>query len=141
MYLLTLKPDQAVLYCICVRGLVSASICSLVGGSVSKGTWKSRLVETDDCPMGLPSSSTTSSLSLIQPQGSLTSVHWLGLSMCICLRCWASPRTAMLDSSLLAHLSINNSIYQALEPSLDWTSFPSVSSLFCPCSSFRQEQF
>ena len=43
------------------------------------------LVETFGFPMGSPSSSTFSSLSLIQSQGPPTSVHWLGVSICICL--------------------------------------------------------
>ena len=52
----------------------------LVGGSVSERSLGSRLVETVDLPMGSPSSSTSSSLSLFQPQ---TSVHWLGISICV----------------------------------------------------------
>jgi hypothetical protein len=41
--------------------------------------WRSRLVET-----GLPIwSSASSSFSLIQPQGSAASVHWLGVGICI----------------------------------------------------------
>ena len=39
--------------------------------------------ETASLPMVLPSFSTSSSLSLIQEQGSPTSVHWLGISICI----------------------------------------------------------
>jgi hypothetical protein len=45
----------------------------------------SGLVETAALPMGLPSSSTSSSFSLVQPQGSLTSDCWLSVSICICL--------------------------------------------------------
>ena len=72
VHLLSLRPDQAVLCCICVRGLISASVCCLVG---SQG---SRLVETADLPMGLPSSSTSSSLSVIQPQGpQLQFIGWV----------------------------------------------------------------
>jgi hypothetical protein len=41
---------------------------------------ETRFVETAGLPMGLPSSSTSSSLSLIKPQGSQTSDHWLGVS-------------------------------------------------------------
>jgi hypothetical protein len=53
---------------------------------MSEKSQGSRLVETDGLPMGLPSlSSASSSLSLIQPQGSLTTVQWLGVSICICL--------------------------------------------------------
>jgi hypothetical protein len=48
---------------------------------VSERSQGSRLVETVGLPMGLPSSSASSSLSLTQPQGSLASVHWLGVSI------------------------------------------------------------
>jgi hypothetical protein len=41
-----------------------------------------RLVETAGLPMGLPSSSTYI-ICLVRPQGSLTSVYWLGVSICI----------------------------------------------------------
>jgi hypothetical protein len=53
---------------------------------VSERSQGSKLVETAGLPMGSPSSTTSSSLSLIQPQGSLASVHQLGISICICLR-------------------------------------------------------
>jgi hypothetical protein len=45
----------------------------------------SRLVETACLPMGSPSSSGSSSISLIQSQVSPASVHWLGVRICICL--------------------------------------------------------
>jgi hypothetical protein len=71
-----------------VGGLVSASVCCLVGGSVSERSWGwgwgPRFFETTGLPMRLPSS-TSSILSLIQPQGSPTSVHWLGVGICFCL--------------------------------------------------------
>jgi hypothetical protein len=82
MHLLLLRPDQVVLCCICVRGLVSAGVCCLVGDSVSERSQGSRLVETAGLPLGLPSSSASSSFYLIRPQGSLVSVHWLGVSIC-----------------------------------------------------------
>jgi hypothetical protein len=52
---------------------------------VSERSQESGLVETAGLPMGLPSSSASSILPLIQPQGSLASVHWLGVSICFCL--------------------------------------------------------
>jgi len=53
---------------------------------VSEKSQVSRLVETAaGLPVGLPSFSASSSLSIIQPQGSLTSVHWLGINICLCL--------------------------------------------------------
>jgi hypothetical protein len=45
----------------------------------------SRLVETAALPMGSSSSSASSSFPLIRSQGSLASVHWLAVSICICL--------------------------------------------------------
>ena len=57
--------------------LFSAGVCCLVGGSVSERSRASRLVETAGLPMGSPSFS----FSLIQPQGSPASVHWLGVSI------------------------------------------------------------
>jgi hypothetical protein len=43
----------------------------------------SRLIETAGSPTGLPSSSVSSSFSLIQQQGSDASVHGLGANFCI----------------------------------------------------------
>ena len=70
MHLLSLSPDQAVLCCICDRGLISAVLCCLVGGLVSERSWGSRLVEIADHSIG-SFFSASSSLSLIQPQGSV----------------------------------------------------------------------
>jgi hypothetical protein len=67
------------------QGLISAGVCCLVGGSVSERSQGSRLIETAGLPMGSPSSSASSSLSLIQPQGPWTSDQWLGVSICVCL--------------------------------------------------------
>jgi hypothetical protein len=65
---------------------------------------ESRLVETAGLPMRSPSTTTSSSLPLIQPQGSLSSVGWVGgckyLSLSQSAACWASQRAAMLGSSL-----------------------------------------
>jgi hypothetical protein len=70
---------------------------------VSESSQVSKLVKTAGLPMRLPSSSAFSSLSLIQPQRSTVSVHWLGVSICILSQSdayWASQRTAMLGSCL-----------------------------------------
>ena len=56
-----------------------------VGCSVSKKSQGSALVETADLPMGSPSFSVSSSLSLFQSQGSPMSVHCLGVNICIYL--------------------------------------------------------
>jgi hypothetical protein len=78
-------PDQAVLCYICVMGIRPTHICSLVGGSVSERSQRSGLVETAGLHIGLPSSSASSSLSLIQPQVSPTSGQWLGVNICFYL--------------------------------------------------------
>ena len=43
-------------------------------------SWGSRIIEIVGLATGLSSSSSSSSLSLVQPQGSAASVHWLGAS-------------------------------------------------------------
>jgi hypothetical protein len=67
--LLLLRPDQSVLCCICVRGLVPAHVCCLVGGSESERSQGFWLLEIAVLPMRLPSSSTSSCHSLIQARG------------------------------------------------------------------------
>ena len=47
MQILSLSPDGAVLFCMCVRGLGPACVCFLVGGSLSERCWGSRLVDTE----------------------------------------------------------------------------------------------
>jgi hypothetical protein len=64
VHLLLLK--QALLYV--------ASVCCLVGGTMSERSQGSWLVKTAGLPMGPPSSLASCSLSLIQPQASPTSV-------------------------------------------------------------------
>jgi hypothetical protein len=78
VHLLWLNPDLEVLCCICSGGLLSAGVCCLVGGPVSERSWGSRIIETAGPPTGSPSSSASSGLSLIQPQGLEASVLWLG---------------------------------------------------------------
>ena len=54
--------------CVCVWGGAGIGLgheCCLVGGPVSERSLGSVLFETDGLPMGLPSSSASSSLSLI----------------------------------------------------------------------------
>jgi hypothetical protein len=79
---LRMNTDPAVLYCICVGGLISAGVCCLVDGSVFERYGGSRLIETAS-PTVSHSTSASFSLSLIQPQGSAASVHWLGTNICI----------------------------------------------------------
>lgn len=65
-------------------GLVLARVSCLVGSSVSEISG-SRFVETAGLPIGLPTSSASSSLFLILPQGFPASVQWLCVSICIWL--------------------------------------------------------
>jgi hypothetical protein len=75
------KPGSHPLY-MC-SDLISAGICCLVGGSVSERFLRSRLPETAGLPIQSPSFLASSSFSLIQAQGSLASVHCLGVNICI----------------------------------------------------------
>ena len=106
MHLLPLRPDPTVLCCICVGSLGLARLCCLVGGSVSERSQGSRLVETAGLPMGLPSSSASSSFSLIQSQESPASVHWLGIIICISFNCLLGHS----ESSHAKFLSISTSV-------------------------------
>ena len=71
------RPWQCSTVCV-LGGLISAGACCLFGGPVFERSRGSRLIETAGPPTGLPSSSASFSLSLIQQQGSTASVHWLG---------------------------------------------------------------
>jgi hypothetical protein len=65
VHLLPLRLDKAVLCYICARG--PSQVCSLVGGSVSESSQRSRIVDTVFLPMELPSPSTPSILPLTLP--------------------------------------------------------------------------
>ena len=56
--------DPTVPCCVCVRGLVSAGVCSLVSGSMSERSWGSRFVDTTCLPKGLNPSTASSRFSL-----------------------------------------------------------------------------
>jgi hypothetical protein len=102
--LLSLRPDQVVFCCICIRGFISAGACCLVGGSVSERSQRSKLIATASLLMGLPSSSASFSFFLVQPQGPPASVNvgckYLHFSWSAA--CWDSCRTAMPDSDCSA---------------------------------------
>jgi hypothetical protein len=66
-----------------VGGLISAGVCCLFGGPVFERSRWSRLIEIADPSIGSTSSSASSSLPLIQPQGLAASVHWLGANIYI----------------------------------------------------------
>jgi hypothetical protein len=122
----------------CVRGLISAGECCLVGGSVSERSWRPRSVETAGLPMGLPSSSASSSF---PPQFNHRGSGFCPLLECYYLLwnlsavCWASQRAAMLGSCLQAYHSISISVRGHLLNWFPiwfchWTSFLSCSSPF-----------
>ena len=79
---LSLRKDQAVLCCINVMVLIAAGVCYLVGGSVSVRSPVSKIFVTVGGMMRAPSTTTSSSISLIQPHSSPASVHWVTISIC-----------------------------------------------------------
>jgi hypothetical protein len=82
VHLLSLRPDQAVLYCIFVGGLISAGLCCLVGGSVSERSPGARSFEIT----GLNIEPTPPQLLPSFPQFKhkvLASIPFLGASICI----------------------------------------------------------
>jgi hypothetical protein len=68
MHLLCLNLDSVVLCFICAGGLISAGVWCLVGGTISKRSQGSRLIETAGRSTDSFSSSGSNSFSLIQPQ-------------------------------------------------------------------------
>ena len=70
---------------VCVLGTYISCCMLPVWWSSNWEVSGSRLIETACLPTGLPSSSTSSSFSVIQPQGTPSSVHCLGANICICL--------------------------------------------------------
>ena len=109
------RPDRlAVLWCICVGVLILGGVCYLVGGLVSERSWGSRLIETAGSPTGLPSSSASSSSSLIQPQGSAAlSISWVQISASDSFSCLLGLSLNLLFLRLLsisipAVLSVRN---------------------------------
>jgi hypothetical protein len=95
----------------CVGGLILTGECYLVGDPVSERSQASKIIETADPPTGLPSSSASSSFSLIQLQGSSDSVHWLGANNCIWISCFrVFWRAVMIGPCLWAFHSLSNSV-------------------------------
>ena len=139
---------QTTVFCyICALGLWEA-LLSLVFGSISRSSEESRLVDIHygvAIPLGsfspFPNSSTWFP-NLIQ---------WWSVSICIWLKsvsCRDSQRTAMPGSCLQAQYGISYRFW-VWSAGMGWikgglvTGWPFLQSLlhFCPCISFRQEQF
>ena len=127
------------------------SWCMLPGWWLS--VWEISRVQVNwDCwsSMGLPSFSSSSSFSLIQTQESPTSVHWLGVSIGICLsQLLVGPLRGQLCCPVCKH-TITTVIVSGLGASPwdgSWVgpvtglSFTQSFIHFCPWNSFRQEQF
>ena len=64
-----------------IGSIISAGECGMVRVPISERSQGSR--ETAGPPTRSPFSSASSSLTLIQPQGSAASTHWLGTNICI----------------------------------------------------------
>jgi hypothetical protein len=113
-----LGPDQRVLCCIFVRGLISAGVRYLLGGSVSERSGGPGQLRLLVFPWGCPP---LQLLPAFPQKGSSTSVHWLDASICIQLfQLLVGPlRAAMLGSSQQAHHSISNSV-RAPDLPLGW---------------------
>ena len=79
MHLLLLRPDPGVLCCVCVGGAHISWLCCVVGGLLSERSQGSRLVDAAALLIGLPSSSPSFSLYLIQPQGSPADTFLIGM--------------------------------------------------------------
>ena len=97
--------------------------------------------------IGPPFSSASSSFPLIQTQGSLTSVQWLGINICFCLSCLLG----LLEDNHANLLFVSTPQHSVRPWNLPlrwipswaghWTVFPQSLLRFCTFSFFRQEQF
>ena len=143
-------PDKEVLCYICRGSHGPADSCILFGWWFSsRELWGVQLIDTIVLPMGLQSPSAPSVLPLTLPLGSLGSVLWLWVFASVLGAGRTSQRTAIPGSCLQALFGICNSIgvwclqmEWVLRWGSLWKAFPSVSAqFFCPCISFRQEQF
>ena len=108
-----MSPDEAVLCCLCVGGLVSVGVCCLVGGSVAKISQGSRLVETD----GLSASDSLSCL-LRAYGGYDRHTIWSVIVPSLRAPSWARSHFGPVTERSFLHSCLH----------------------FCSCSSFTQEQ-
>jgi hypothetical protein len=78
-------PDKAILCCICSWSHGSLHVYPLVGGLVPGNSGGVRLIYIVVPPMGLQTLSALLVLSLTPPLGTLYSVQWLTVSICLCI--------------------------------------------------------
>ena len=117
------------------------------GGPVFERSLESRLIETSGPTTGSPSSSASSSLSLIQQQGSSASVHWLGATICLWLfQLLVQSFRGQSDLAPFCELTIALVIVSVLGTSpwagshfgpVNGPSFLQVPLHFHPCNSFK----
>ena len=147
MNLLWLSQDLAILCCKYVEDLISAGVSCLVGGSVSERSHGSKLVDTAGVLIGLPCSSSSSRFSLVQPQTSSASVHWLGINISIWLSClWhlsEGTHNRLFCDNIMASVIVSGLGASSWALSQFWPvtgpSFSQPLLHFHPCSFFRQE--
>ena len=96
-----MNTDLAVIYYMCVGGLISAGVYCLVGGPVFERSQESRLIENAGPPTRLPSSSASSSFLLIQSQGQeLLSIGWVQICASDSFSCLLGLSAGNNDRSL-----------------------------------------
>jgi hypothetical protein len=128
-------------------GLISAGVCYLVGGPVSERSGGSRLIDTAGPPTGSPSSSASSSFSLIQLQELI--IGWVQISTSDSFSYLLGISEYILISPFFCEPSISSVIVSGLGAS-PWAGshfghvtrpcFPQAPLHFHPWSSFRQEK-
>ena len=109
--LLWLNPDLAVLYCMCVVGLISAGVCCLLGGPVFERSQGSRLrlrVLLQDHPSLQLLSTFSNSTPGVNSFGTLFECKYLHLTLPAA--CWVFRSAVMLGPFLWVLHSFSNSV-------------------------------
>jgi hypothetical protein len=140
-----MNTDLTVLYCMSVGRLISAGVCCLVGGPMFQSSQGFRLIKTAGPPTELPFSAFQ--ISLIQPQRTAASVHWLGeISASDSFSCLLG----LSEGSHNRSLSMSASVIVSGLGTSPWAGsqfgpvaghfFPQDPLNFHPCNSLRQNQ-
>jgi hypothetical protein len=156
--------DKAILCYICSWSPVSLHVYSLGGGLVPRSSGGVKLVDIV-FPMGLQSPSAPLVLALALPLGSLGSVQWLAVSICLCIsqvlaeplrehpyqapvsKCFLASTivsgfgTCRWDGSLGGPVSVWYFLQSLLHFLFVWLFFVWLVVYLCPCLSLEQEQF